>query len=50
MWLGYVEDYPDCMTQGQTLEDLEAHLKDLYEDLTGGHIPGVRKVGEFQVA
>ena len=22
MWLGYVEDFPDYMTQGQTLEEL----------------------------
>ena len=50
MWLGYLEDYPDYMTQGESIEDLETHLKDLYEDLTGGHIPGVRKVGELQVA
>jgi predicted RNase H-like HicB family nuclease len=50
MWLGYLEDYPDYVTQGESIQDLEAHLKDLYEDLTGGHIPGVRKVGELQVA
>jgi predicted RNase H-like HicB family nuclease len=50
MWLGYLEDYPDYMTQGVSIEDLEVHLKDLYEDLHSGHIPGVRKVGELQVA
>ncbi len=50
MWLGYLEDYPDYTTQGESIADLEAHLKDLYGDLTGGHIPGVRKVGELQVA
>ena len=50
MWLGYFEEYPDYMTQGQTLEELQANLKDLYEDLTGGQIPGVRKVAELQIA
>jgi predicted RNase H-like HicB family nuclease len=50
MWLGYLEEYPDYMTQGDSIEDLQAHLKDLFEDLTGGHIPGVRKVAELQVA
>jgi predicted RNase H-like HicB family nuclease len=50
MWLGYLEDYPDYLTQGESIEDLKAHLKDIYKDLTGGHIPGVRKVGELQVA
>ena len=50
MWLGYLEDYPDYMTQGESLEDLQAHLKDLYEELADGSIPGVRKVAELQVA
>ncbi|MDD4891169.1 MAG: type II toxin-antitoxin system HicB family antitoxin [Phycisphaerae bacterium] len=49
MWLGYLEDYPDYMTQGQTLEDLQEHLKDLYKDLSEGHIPNVRKVAELQI-
>jgi len=50
MWLGYLEEFPDYMTQGESLEDLQDHLKDLHDDLTGGHIPGVRRVGELQVA
>ena len=36
--------YPDYWTQGQSLEDLESHLRDLYQDLTSGEIPGVRKL------
>ena len=35
-WLGYFEEYPDYMTQGESLEDLQEHLKDLYRDLTSG--------------
>jgi predicted RNase H-like HicB family nuclease len=50
MWLGYLEEYPDYITQGENLEELLEQLKDLHDDLTGGHIPGVRKVGEFRVA
>lgn len=50
MCLGYLEDYPDYMTQGETVEELQENLKDLYDDLTGGHIPGVRKVAELQIA
>ncbi|KPK43258.1 MAG: hypothetical protein AMK72_13570 [Planctomycetes bacterium SM23_25] len=49
-WLGHLEEYPDYMTQGESLEELQENLKDLYEDLTGGHIPGVRKVGEMRIA
>jgi predicted RNase H-like HicB family nuclease len=29
-WLGYLEEYPDYWTQGETLDDLIEHLKDLY--------------------
>jgi predicted RNase H-like HicB family nuclease len=33
MWLGYLEDYPDYMTQGETLEELKDNLKDIYQDI-----------------
>ncbi len=49
MWLGYLEDYPDYLTQGTSVQDLEEHLKDIFADLTSGAIPGVRKVAELQV-
>ncbi len=48
-WLGYLQEYPDYWTQGETLEDLLDHLADLYRDLSGGQIPGARKVGELVV-
>jgi len=48
-WLGYLQDYPDYWTQGTSLDDLKEHLKDLYEDLTSGQIPGVCKVDELVV-
>ena len=48
-WLGFFEEYPDYMTQGESLEDLQDHLKDLYHDLTSGEIPGVRKAAELAV-
>jgi hypothetical protein len=43
-WLGYLQDYPDYWTQGESIDDLKDHLRDLYQDLTSGSIPGVRKV------
>ena len=46
-WLGYLEEYPDYWTQGESLADLVEHLKDLYLDLSSGHVPGPRKVGEL---
>lgn len=50
MWLGYLEEYPDYMTQGETLDELKENLKDLYKELTSGEIPCVRKVSELEVA
>jgi predicted RNase H-like HicB family nuclease len=49
-WLGYLQDYPDYWTQGESLQDLREHLKDLYQDLTSGGIPGIRKVEDLVVS
>jgi hypothetical protein len=46
-WLGYLQDYSDYWTQGESLEDLQAHLRDLHRDLTSGEIPGVLKLAEL---
>ncbi len=50
MWLGYLEDYPDYMTQGETIEELKDNLRDIYKELGSGNIPCVRKVDELEVA
>ncbi len=49
-WIGYLQEYPDYWTQGETLDDLKDHLRDLYQDLTGGELPGIRKVDELVVS
>jgi hypothetical protein len=49
-WLGHLEEYPEYVAQGTTLEELRENLTDLYKDLSSGEIPCVRKVGELQVA
>ena len=49
-WLGYLEEYPDYMTQGTSLEDLQEHLKDLHHDLSKGLVPHAHHVGELQLA
>ena len=49
-WLGYLEEYPDYWTQGESLDELIEHLKDLYLDLTSGQIPGIRRIGELTVS
>lgn len=38
-WLGYLQEYPDYWTQGESLDDVKEHLKDLYADLSSGAIP-----------
>jgi len=50
MWLGYLEEYPDYKTQGETLDELKENLRDLFKDLTSGGIPCVRKIAELEVA
>ncbi|HTB10737.1 MAG TPA: type II toxin-antitoxin system HicB family antitoxin [Bryobacteraceae bacterium] len=49
MWLGYFEEFPDYMTQGESLAELEENLRGLYKDLTSGEIPSVRRVAELTV-
>jgi predicted RNase H-like HicB family nuclease len=49
MWLGYFEEFPDYLTQGESLKELEENLRDLYLDLTSGEIPGIRKVAELSL-
>ena len=46
-WLGYLQEYPDYWTQGDSLDDLKEHLRDLHKDLTSGVISGVRKIEEL---
>ena len=49
-WLGYFEEFPDYRTQGETLEELQENLKDIYRELVSGNIPSVRRVAELVVA
>jgi len=50
MWLGYLDEYPDYMTQGTSLDNLKKHLLDLYNDLTSGVIPNVRQHSNLELA
>ncbi len=49
MWLGYLEEFPDCLTQGETLAELQDNLRDLWQDLSAETIPGIRYVAELAV-
>ena len=48
--VGWLEEYPDYRTQGETMDQLQDHLLDLYKELTSGEIPCVRRDGELSIA
>ena len=50
MFLGYLEDYPDYMTQGETLDELRANLRDILGDILAGLVPCVRHSEELALA
>ncbi|MBD2576819.1 type II toxin-antitoxin system HicB family antitoxin [Oscillatoria sp. FACHB-1406] len=47
MWLGYLEEYPDYWTQGESERELKENLLALYRDLTSNTIPNIRRVAEY---
>lgn len=49
-YLGFLNDYPDHWTQGEDLEDLRNHLRDLYQLFGKEDIAGIRKVEELEIA
>ena len=50
MWLGYLEEFPDYWTQGESREELQENLRDIFQELTSGNLHGVRRVAELEVA
>ncbi len=49
MWIGYLQNHPDYLTQGETLEELKENLIDIYKDIGDGLIPNVKTVEEFYI-
>jgi len=49
-WLGYLQDYPDYLTQGETFEELLDNLRDIYQEIMGQNIPTIRHVGELVIS
>lgn len=49
-FLGYLNDYPDHWTQGDSIQDLKDHLRDLYDTFSKNAIPGIKKVEELELA
>jgi len=49
MWIGYLKEFPDYMTQGTSIDELKENLIDIYKELISGNIPCVRRVVELEV-
>lgn len=49
LWLGYLEEFPDYWTQGETEEELKENLVDIYRELNSGTIPNVLRVAELEI-
>ena len=50
MYPRYLNSHPDHWTQGDNLDDLKEHLRDLYAMFSAEDIPGIRKVEELEIA
>jgi predicted RNase H-like HicB family nuclease len=49
MLIGWLEEFPDYRTQGETLDELQENLKQIFDELTSGRIPAVHRVGELVI-
>ncbi len=49
-YIGFLNEYPDYLTQGATKEELIENLKDLLIDFESGQVPYIHKVEELLVA
>jgi hypothetical protein len=50
LFIGWLEEFPDYWTQGETMDELKENLLDLYRELNSGQIPYVHRVGELTIA
>lgn len=46
-FVGYINDFPEYMTQGYTLNELQENLRTLYADLENEDIPYIRHTAEL---
>ena len=49
-WVGKLLDYPEIMTQGETLRELEENMKDAYVLMTMEDVPKEHKIKELTIA
>jgi predicted RNase H-like HicB family nuclease len=49
-WVGKLLEYPDIMTQGKTLKELEENMKEAYILMTMDDVPEEHKVKELTLS
>ena len=49
-WIGKLVEYPDIMTQGKTLKELEVNMIDAYRLMTLDDVPVQHKVKELALS
>ena len=49
-FIEFLNDFPDYLTQGSTLDELIENLKALFKDLETDEIPYIRHVSELIIA
>ena len=49
-WVGKLLEYPDIMTQGKTLKELEENMKEAYILMTMEDVPEEHQVKELTLA
>ncbi len=48
-WLGKLLEHPEIMTQGETLEELEANIKDAYLLMAMDDVPEKHEMKEIAI-
>ena len=49
-FVGYLDDYPEYPTQGESLQDFEENLMDIYEMIQDGTLDVTEKHGVLEIA
>ena len=48
-YIGHFVNYPDYLTQGESMKELIENLKDLYRDIKSNEVPYIRKIDELVI-
>ena len=49
-WVGKLLEYPDIMTQGKTLKELEENMKEAYMLMTMDNVPKEHRIKELTLS